>query len=730
MHKQYKQQHPEIATYEKQLEEIIAQAAKNSNIPHAGRKTTATDTTYYDVPVVVHVIHNYGSEAVSDNEIYQMMAHLNKAYSAQNSDTAAVIAPFKKYIGNTRVRFHLASKDPLGNPTKGITHTFNYLTFGGDDQAKLGQWPPASYYNIWLENHIGRGIGIGTVLAYATFPASAASNPFYDGVMSGYEYINASDNTIEHETGHYLNLLHTWNSSGANVGEACGDDAVDDTPPTKGHFSTCLLYDTVCATNYYKIYTRASGTTDSLVNYPDTTNTQNIMDYSSCTNMFTKGQAARMRATLDANIASRNNLWAEANLIATGVKNTSGSLVGRLDLKPVPDFAVKINQGNNVPFAYFAFPGTPVTFHNKSWGDTITAMKWTFGNGATPATSTGTSTVAVTFATGGWAPVTLEATGNNSGTTTATYPNTVFVANPVAKDPAGYMQDFDPAGDRDQWPTFNYYNNEFKWELANTGVYDGWSIKYKGFDDRLDPLVGKYPLTGKPKGDYDDFYTAPMDLSSFTDYCNLDFWYSGASRSSYSPDVSDTLIIQYSVNKSNTWTTLTTLSKSQLVNQGAQTTAYTPSNYTQWSPMTIPLPAAARTGYVTFRFRYMPGVSKAMFFGVTDVLSSSNNFYMDRIMFSRTPAEATNIKLGATDVAVVPNPTHGNAYVMISDVNNTSANVVVTDITGKVVFSTSAQLSSNLARVEIPQSAIAVKGVYMVQTITGSQVNTQKLVSY
>jgi hypothetical protein len=440
--------------------------------------------------------------------------------------------------------------------------------------------------------------------------------------------------------------------------------------------------------------------------------------------MFTKGQAVRSRTALESNIAGRNNLWTPENLAATG------GLAPRPDLKPITDFTIRVNAGTGTPFTYFAFPGAPVTFHNHSWGDTITAMNWTFGNDASVPTSTAINTVTVTFNKAGWVPITLAATGNNSGTTTTSYPHTVFVTDVTPTNPINYMQDFDPSGDRDRWPTFNYYNNEFKWELANVGVHDGWSIRYKGFDDRLDPSMGKFPLTGKPKGDYDDFYSLPIDLSSFPDYCNLNFWYSGASRSSYSPDISDTLLIQYSSNKSATWTTIATLSKNKLANKGAFATEYTPSNANDWAPMTISLPAPARTGYTVFRFRYRPGASKAMVFGETDIMSSGNNFYMDRITFSRAPAEASNIKMGATDVVVIPNPTTGNTYVIVRDADNTSAQVVVTDITGKAVFSTSAQIYGKEARIEIPHAVIAVKGVYLVQTITGNQVNTQKLVSY
>jgi hypothetical protein len=78
----------------------------------------------------------------------------------------------------------------------------------------------------------------------------------------------------------------------------------------------------------------------------------------------------------------------------------------------------------------------------------------------------------------------------------------------------------------------------------------------------------------------------------------------------------------------------------------------------------------------------------------------------------------------------MPNPTNSNAYVAIKGAQNTEASVIVTDMTGKLIFRTTQVLHDQLSRIEIPASAIAVKGVYMVQVISGSQNYTDKLVSY
>ena len=83
-----------------------------------------------------------------------------------------------------------------------------------------------------------------------------------------------------------------------------------------------------------------------------------------------------------------------------------------------------------------------------------------------------------------------------------------------------------------------------------------------------------------------------------------------------------------------------------------------------------------------------------------------------------------------SNVAVAPNPTNGSSFVVIQSANSNNATVQVTDLTGRVVYRVQQQLSNGANRIEIPASAIAVKGVYMVQVVTGSQTHTEKLVSY
>ena len=409
-------QHPEILEYEKQFEAQIEASMHHSLSSGLGKTTiSASDTTIFDIPLVVHVIHDYGSENITDNDIYDAAQYWAVVYLAQNADTANVIAPFKKWIGNSRIRLHLATIDPNGKPTKGVVRHMSYLTANADDGAKFDPWPNNKYVNIWFIKTFGAGAA--GAAAYAYYPSTAAGMPYYDGVICLSTYAGYAK-TVPHELGHVLNLQHVWGNNNS-PGTACGDDHVDDTPPTLGHNPVgCVasaLYDVTCAGGYLRHYTGAGGA-DSVVDYPDTVNSQNIMDYTYCQDMFTRGQCYRMRTALTGATAGRNNLITAANLAATG------ALAPMPDLPPVADYIVDRGTGggfvSDTRSYFLAFNNTnSFVFRNASWNDTISGMQWMFSNGASNPTSTSTTTVLNKFSVPGWVTVTEIATSNAGGET-------------------------------------------------------------------------------------------------------------------------------------------------------------------------------------------------------------------------------------------------------------------------------------------------------------------------
>jgi hypothetical protein len=638
-------------------------------------------------------------------------------YNKQNPDTTAVIAPFKKWIGKANIKFVFPTKDPQGNPTNGITRRFSYMATNAGDLAKFDQWAPDSYMNVWIVNKFSSDHASAAAYAYKPATAAIPYFAFYDGVITVASYLN-TDNTISHELGHELNLDHTFGNTNGNGTQSgiwftntCGDDGVDDTPPTKGYNTTgCIpgaLYDTTCATGYKVVYVRPStGALDSLVDYPDTCNSQNVMDYTYCSKMFTIGQTVRMRAALNSPTAGRNNLISSTNLSKTG------ALSPRVDLKPVADFS---------PSTFFVCKtgaplGTSVTFRDRSWRDTVTGWSWNFSNGASVATAT-TSTVANTFSQTGWVTASLVAS-SNAGADTITKKQ-IYVADPAGNQAIGYFQEFSGA-DVAQYPMFNYFNNEWKWELADVGYYDNKCIRYHNYDTRS----GTAGLAlNTPEGDYDDFYTTAFDLSSTPvgSPLNLNFFSSGAFRSANFDDMNDTLEIAYTATCGTNYTTIKKISKADIATVGTRSEFFVPQWQGDWKLNSIDLGTLRNTS-VFFRFRYRPGVFSSFDFG------SGNNFYIDRIYVSNMPLGVNTVELKEKGMTISPNPTTGNSFISIDGVTNQEVGIQILDVTGKLVYTAREFVFDATTKVQIPADAIATKGMYIVHVLTNEKTLVQKLI--
>lgn len=287
---------------EQDYRQFLAQAALAArNTAPATSRRIQPDVT---IPVVVHIIHNAGTNNISDEQVLDAMRIVNEDYSKSNADTLDVIPAFRPIHANIGFRFRLARLDPNGNCTSGITRTFSAQTLVGDDNVKnLIRWDPSRYLNVWVcENANGAG-------GYAYLPCSGNTldgivvrNAQFGGI--GTSLASRSERarrTFTHELAHYFGILHTWGANNTAGDPAnCGtDDDILDTPNTIGSATT------VCDLNAAPCGVLA--------------NVQNHMDYAQCTKMFTLGQRAVMRASL--NLGCRSRLVSAANLVATGTND-------------------------------------------------------------------------------------------------------------------------------------------------------------------------------------------------------------------------------------------------------------------------------------------------------------------------------------------------------------------------------------------------------------------------
>lgn len=684
---------PQIKQTEQKLEAEIAQQLKLINL-NSVAKTTADDTTYYNVPVVIHVIHDYGADYLADNAIYEAFSDWADVFVCKNTDTNSVITPFKPYIGNARIKLHLATKDPNGNPTKGVTRHWSYLAKNGDDQAKLDWWPNDKYINIWFINNFNPDHA--GAAAYSYYPSMASWMPYYDGVISLASYLN-TEKTIPHELGHSLNLQHVWGNNN-NAGVACGDDQVQDTPPTKGHTpSGCTgvnLFDVTCSVGY-----TAAG-----INYPDTNNAQNIMDYTYCDRMFSKGQAVRMRAALTNNTASRNNLYTSANLALTG------ALAPMPDLKPTPAFSVETALfATDRTYFLTANHNTQFVFRNRSWNDTITEVKWTFSNGATIPDTITSGMVNNSFSQPGWVTVTLKATGNNSGSTTITNTQAVYVADTNMLQPGGYHQEFATPNDHNNWPSFNYYENTFKWEwYQGKGYGDNACMRYRSFDNRTAPESE----SGIANGDWDDLITPGFDLTAYNGgKLNLNFYTAGA----YKNAITDSMNVYISVDGGRVWKKIAAIHDQYIANNNGSSAEFIPTAANQWMPQTIAIPS----GYLSsskafFKFRYFP----------TD---NGNNFYLDKFSLSPFPTEVNEVAQNRSTIKVYPNPSTGKVNLVYKTGSDGHVLIQVRELTGNTIYNGSEYMAPNTVFTKELDHLFPANGLYFISVSNENNTVTEKL---
>ncbi|MBI1286774.1 MAG: T9SS type A sorting domain-containing protein [Flavobacteriales bacterium] len=242
------------------------------------------------IPVVVHVVYNTPLQNISDTQIQSQIQVLNEDYRGQNADISGVPSVWTNLVADCEIQFALATCDPNGYATNGITRTqTDVSSWNGSDDVKktaLGghdPWPTSDYMNIWVCN-VGSGI-----LGYAYQPGVSAS---LDGVVIGYKYFGRPSQsstynkgrTSTHEIGHYFNLDHPWGTGTDNI-NCTADDNVADTPITEGP-----NYD--CDVSFPHI-TCSNGPNGDMVN--------NYMDYGDdpCIFFFTNGQKARMLAAIN-----------------------------------------------------------------------------------------------------------------------------------------------------------------------------------------------------------------------------------------------------------------------------------------------------------------------------------------------------------------------------------------------------------------------------------------------
>ncbi|MBX7182989.1 MAG: T9SS type A sorting domain-containing protein [Bacteroidia bacterium] len=617
--------HPEVAKAvvkrEAELEKFTKEFSLNRSI------SANSDSPLYIIPVVFHVIHDFGTENISDDQILDGIRILNNTFRKRGADTADIIPAFKPVHADCQIEFRLATKDPQGNCHNGINRIASSLTRVGDHSVKnLIHWDPSKYLNIYV------CIEAAGLAGHSIWPSDADTIPLWDGIVIAHSYVGSigtSDPTrsvvLAHECGHYLNLHHIWGGNNvpgfyyypcADPNKDCSiDDLVDDTPPTIG-WQSCALSGASC------------GNTVDMV--------QNAMDYSYCNIMFTYGQRDRMHACLNSPIGHRNNLWQLQNLIETGVYPQTQELC-----------EVQFSSDNKV-----ICEGQSVSFINESFEGPFDSLQWTF-SGGNPSTSN-TNNPSVVYANPGTYDVSLKVyLGGSSNQLNKIGEISVLPATSQQAFP--YIESFENVSNLNDAGWFgNSLDNENNFLISsNFGASDSSSVFI---------TCSSSELTTK-----DELVGPAIDLTNATQI-NLSFKYAHAKRDSSN---TDQLLLYMRKSCSSPWALRQNIQGDNLVTSAINQGEFVPGP-SDWKQVSVSIPSSYFQPDFRFKFVY--------------ISRGGNHFYLDDINLD-IGANVSNYKAleGAT---LFPNPASTELYLNFSMNDPQLFSLEILDVIGQKIRQT------------------------------------------
>ena len=614
------------------------------------KKGSTEKATIYKIPVVFHVLHMNGVENISDEQIYDALAILNRDYRKLNADTANVHLDFAGMPADIEVEFVLATKAPNGTCFKGITRTYNTISYDGSDGGNQvdaivagndvfqGNWPGNKYMNVFICGEIGGAAG------YTTNPSGWSANQMTNGIWVLHDYVGSigtssigTSRTLTHEVGHWLNLSHTWgsNNNPGTAGSCTGNgDQVQDTPTCIG-VTACLLNSNTCNND------------NAYWGFDMRDNVENYMDYSYCSKMFTEGQRTRMRTALQATNTGRANLWSTANLTAVG-----GNGVLYLCKAEFTADKTTICTGDEISFADDSYNVA------TGWTWTITpSTGWSYSNGNTSTSQNPT----VIFDTPGLYTVQLTST---DGT----------LSDSEIKN--NFIQVLNTGANLPFWEGFEDYaslTNIQTWDVFNSSTNNAWTIEsttsYTGVK------CAKLMNFGQGTANVDDLTSSQIDLSTVpaTGTVTLSFRYAYRKVLSANYEYFKVFI---SGDCGTDWIQRKTIQGNQL-SALTSTTSWKPSAQSDW--VTVHM-TNVTSNYFTDKFRV-----RFRFEG-----EGGNNIYLDDInLYDGSPSNeiVTGImeQVFLSQLEMYPNPSDEELNVSFNLPSADELTISIVDLSGKSV---------------------------------------------
>ncbi|MCC6699902.1 MAG: T9SS type A sorting domain-containing protein [Fluviicola sp.] len=645
------------------------------------QEENAKSTEIKVFPIVFHVLHEFGSENIADAQIQDALLWLNKDFQAMNPDIVDVIPPFDTIIGTTNFEFRLATIDPQGNPTNGIDRIFTSLTNNANDASKINTWDPAKYINVWVVKSIEED-GISG-FTDNPFNSDSLCNP---GIVMINDYVgtigtgfSAVKHFLSHEMGHYFGLFHLTENVGVPQGN--NDCAYSDG-----------IFDTPHQTSLYACFQGFNTCNDSLylesLNYwgydaPD--NEENFLAVNYCSRMFTKQQSVLMRSVAESPLYGRDQLWTEANLIATGTLDSTTFLpIASAEFLPQLR-TVCVNDSVRL---------LPEMSNNTA------QYSWVFPGGSPSSSNLVSPKVA--YANPGFYDISLTVT-TPTGTDNFTFQNAVYVAGNWPDFVGPTLQDFDtlpiwwiPQSSLDN---FNYFELLSTNGTNNSGCY------------RLhNPLVEELgcPTIDQLTSKKDYLISPAFDLTN-TSNVSVSFDYAFGTDETTSGSIAEKLIVYTSRDCGKTWMQRKQVTDTALVTAFATVGSDFEPTANQWKTATFNYTTNALDSKTRFRFEFQAS-------------NHSNHLYLDNF---RIDGVLSLTDLESANVVIAPNPIQSGEVLHVQT-SNESASIQfdLFDLSGKLVHSV-VQTANNTTSWNIP---IPVKaGLYIARIQQGNTMFTQKI---
>ncbi len=607
------------------------------------------------IPVVFHVVYDNPTNNISDEQLLSQIEALNKDFRRLNEDASNTPDEFLDVAADVEIEFCLATRDPNGFPTNGITRTptsvsiFHSTSYNGEsvneikfsDQGGVDAWPTNQYLNIWVAPLIRGSDANGddtTVLGYAQFPGGEAAT---DGVVlvhyvcgtMGTVVANYSlGRTAAHEVGHWLSLRHIWGDGDCNF-----DDGVEDTPLSDAPNFNCPANHNSCL--------------DEPIDYKDMVS--NYMDYTddNCQNIFTLGQKARMQSLFNSG-NFRFDLTQSLGCAAIDVAANDGGLnilypTGPNTCPTLEPLIELINFGsdelNFIQITYSIDDGTP---QNYEWTGSIA-----------PFSSTEVYLPSIAVSTEGFI-----------------HTLTVSLSLPNGFDD-GNIDNNSASKTLINLPYGNILPQTFDFE-DSANLPNGFEVinpdELTGFETTANGTIYIPNFTYNASGEIDEFILPAIDLF---DVINPLITFDAAYAYQTTDDISDVLEVLISVDCGATYTSIYGASGATLVsaNNEVVTENFIPNN-NEWNTHTLALNNYVGNRKVYLKFR------QTRFDG--------NNLYIDNIQLN---AESIGITIVPTnhktfDLQAYPNPNNGQFSLQFNASNTKTMQVGLFNQLGQKVW--------------------------------------------